>query len=170
MDGISGISYGRKSAPAGMRRIEQQREAFVIDLPQMRVALEQHRTFEDGAFRENERILRLLIRQQSLCADFRRDGVHDAVPHRHEIHGLDSPFRYERTERGLRGGSHVVFIGEPPRTSAESFGKCSRSCSGLRSTECLYRPEPLCLSGRERVKGIEPSCPFRRGNGTQLHR
>ena len=95
-----------------VRRTEEQREAFAIDLPQMRVAREQHRTFEDGAFRENERVVRLLIRQQPLCADFRRDGVNDAVPRRHEVHGLDSQTRRERTERGLRGGSHVVFIGE----------------------------------------------------------
>lgn len=76
-----------------VRRIEQQREAFVIDGSQMPVTREQDGTFEHGAFRENERIVFLLIRQQPSLADFRGNGVHDAMPHR--VHGLDSPFRDE---------------------------------------------------------------------------
>ncbi len=49
---------------------------------------------------------------QTPRADFRGNGVNDAVTHRHQVHGLDAPFRRERTEGGLRAAAHRGFGGE----------------------------------------------------------
>ncbi len=89
-------SLGRNRLRASLARwrgsrVSGKTSARSIDRPQMRVAREQHRTIEHGAFCENQRVVRFLIRQQPLCADFPRDGVNDAVPHRHEIHGRNPP-------------------------------------------------------------------------------
>lgn len=84
----------------------------MIDRPQMRIACEQYCAFEKRAFGKDERIVNFLIRQQTSLTDFRGDGVNDAMPHRHEIHRLDSPFEGERMKRVLCGGSQLGFVGE----------------------------------------------------------
>ena len=57
----------------------------------MRIAAQQHPAFEQGRFRDDERVIHLLRRRQIPVPDSPGDPLDDAMPDRHEIQRLETP-------------------------------------------------------------------------------
>ena len=71
--------------------LQEQREPLEIDSAQVRIAAQEHPAFEQGRFRDDERVIHFLRGHQILVPDFPGDPLDDAMPDRHEIQRLETP-------------------------------------------------------------------------------
>ena len=74
-----------------MEILQEQREPWKIDAAQVGIAADQHPAFEQGRFRDDERVIHFLRRDQIPVPDFLRDPFDDAMRDRHEIQRLETP-------------------------------------------------------------------------------
>ncbi len=67
--------------------LQEQREPWKIDAAQVGIAADQHPAFEQGRFRDDERVVHFFRRDQIPVPDFRGDPIDDAVPDRPRFSG-----------------------------------------------------------------------------------